>query len=364
MSIVSKKTKAKNKKPTYVLPDWIHKIKLRFYENIYPEEGDIVIAKIKRNDENVGYYMDLIEYDNKEALIVFKEVARSSRINVIRNTFNNDTNYPLVVNERYIHRQYHRNNNLMINSEHNESLSENIQKHIDDYEEIDSDEEVDFKDESVQVNIDLTNRGLSDDDKKEAMKNFNKYKQVHTMLHTYGFILKQNQLTSQEEANNVKVSDYKQFLEQLAKDTIWKYSRNEIYDIIHSIRDDLSKLKNYFELDAAHEQAFKLAICKSIVKTKYHVVCHIKMQTLEIGGIDVLKTALENISKSGINVQVISAPEYLLKMDMDDIDKIKDKMNQIISDVGSYMSQNLGFVQVIDCNATSNNSDELVTIKL
>jgi translation initiation factor 2 alpha subunit (eIF-2alpha) len=362
MSTVLKKTK--NKKQNYVLPEWIHKIKLRFYENFYPEENEIVIAKIKRNDPKTGYYMDLIEYENKEALIVFKEVARSSRINIIRNTFNNDTNYPLLVNERCIRRQYFHDNDSIDESKQPHIFLDNTEEQVDDYEDIDSDEEIDFTDELIQVNIDLSNRGLNDDEKKEATSNFTKYKQIHTMLHTYGFILKQNQLTSQEEANNINVNEYKQFLEQLAKDTIWKYPRKEIYDIIHNIRDDLSKLKDYFELDESHEKAFKLAICKSIIKTKYHVVCHIKMQTLEIGGIDVLKLALENIHKSGINVQVISAPEYLLKMDMGDLDKIKEKMTKVITDVGNFMSQNLGFVQVIDCNAISNLSEESIPIKL
>jgi translation initiation factor 2 alpha subunit (eIF-2alpha) len=364
MSTVIQKNNVKSTKPTYILPDWIHKIKLRFYEKIYPKEGDVVIAKIKRNDENIGYYMDLIEYDNKEALIVLKEVTRSSRIDSIRNTFNIDTNYPLVVSERCIRRQYILDKNHMIESQKSQPSSEENSEQINDYEDINSDEQIDFTDDSIQVNIDLTNRGLSDDEKKDAIKNFTKYKQVHTMFHTYGFILKQNQLMSQEEADSIKVTEYKHFLEQLAMDTIWKYPSDEIYDIIHSVRDNLSKIKDYFELDEEHEQAFKLAICKSIVKTKYQVVCHIKMQTLEIGGIDVLKTALEKISKSGINVQVISAPEYLLKMDMNDLDKIKEKIHKVITDVGNFMSQNLGFVQVIDCNATSNISEEPIAIKL
>lgn len=331
----------KKKKTKYQLPEWVHKIKIRFYKEIYPDENDNVIAKVRNLDNKIGYYMDLIEYDNKEAIVQFKQVARSTKIHIIKNTFSNEVPYPLMVMERSI------------------TKSKEDENEFDS----DSDDEWDLTDESLDVRIFLTNRFLDESERKEVMTTFTRYKQIHSMLHNYGFMVKQALLTSQEEADNIDLDEYTKFLEGLAENTIWAYPKNEIVDIIHEIRNNIEKIDEYFELDDFHKEHFKNAICRSIPKTKYQGTCHIKMQTLEIEGVKVLKEALDMINKMGIKVQVISAPEYSLKMEAGDIEKIKDRFKTSLTDVATYMNQNMGFVQFVDCRVSNNMTEEIVNLQ-
>lgn len=332
------------------LPEWVHKIKIRFYKDIYPNEDDMVVAKVRHFDEKIGYYMDLLEYENKEALVTFKEVARSPKLKIILNTFSNEVLYPFIVIDKIITRD--NSNDTELNND------------IAIIKRTDEDEDYDLTDKSVVVKLYLSFKQPTEDAKKMTMNNFTKYKQVHTLLHNYGFLLKQSQLTSQEDANNIDLENYLIFLEKLANDTIWKYPKDKIFDIVSEIRNDLSKIDTYFELDDFHKEHFKNAICRSIQKTKYIGTCHIKMQTLEIEGIKILQEALELISKTGIVVQVISAPEYCMKFETTDIEKITTRFSTILKQIETFMSQHLGFIQIVNCVITNNISDEKLNIQL
>lgn len=342
---VEKKPQAvkKAKKTKLKLPDWVHKIKIRYYKNIYPDVDDIVIVKLNELNEKIGCYMDMIEFENKEGIVPLKEIARSSRLHIIKNTFSNETCYPLVVTDRDVRRR---------------------QEEEEDYCEIsDDEEEYDFTDPSLEVSIYLSNRVLPEEEQKKALKEYVRYKHVHSMLHNYGFMVKQSMLKSQEEADNIVLSEYTDFLQSLAENTIWKYPVDKIADIIQEIRDNPDKQDEYFELDDFHKEQFRNAINRSIPKTKYTGVCHIKMQTLEIAGIKVIQNALENINKTGINVQVISAPEYALKLETGDIEKIKDRFEAVLNETATYMNNHLGFIKMVDCKISNNMNENIVNVK-
>lgn len=51
----------------------------RFYENIYPAEGEIVIVEIDKIVEN-GAYVKLLEYDNIEGMITPNEITKLSNM--------------------------------------------------------------------------------------------------------------------------------------------------------------------------------------------------------------------------------------------------------------------------------------------
>lgn len=324
----------------------LHKIRIRYYKNKYPKIDDIIIAKLKNKDEKVGYgyYMDLIEYENKEALIVYKEVSRNSRKKIVFNTFNPETNYPLVVSEQIVKRN------------HPDSAFQTDSENEDDIEETFTLDEYDINDPSMDVKIGLTNKVLSENDKKEAMIQYAKYKQIHNIVHNYGALLKLESVKSQEEIDNINVDEYKQFLEGLAENTIWKYPKDKAIEIFTEIRNDTDKVNTYFN-EGENTETFIQAIIKSIPKTKYTVSCSIKMQTLDIDGINVIKSALENIVKNGISAQVISAPEYLLKIQLTDIEKIKTTLNEVLLQTTVFMGEHMGFVQIVKCEMSNNLTD-------
>lgn len=336
------KHKKKQKQPKFKLPNWVHKIKIRYYKNIYPTENSIVIAKFNELNEKIGCYMNLVEYENKEGVIPLKEIARSFRLHIMKNTFMNEVCYPLVVTDIDVRKT---------------DEQEEIVYDISD------DEEYDFTDKSLEVKLYLSNRILTEEDKKKHLYEYIRYKHVHNMLHTYGFMVKQALLKSQEEADNIILDDYIKFLEQLAHETIWKYPVNEIANIIHDIRDNIKKIDTYFDLDDFHKEHLRNAIYKSIQKTKYYGVCNIKMQTLEIEGIKIIQEVLDKINKTGITVQVVSAPDYILKLETGNIEKIKERFKTILTEIAQFMNEHLGFVQITDCNISNNMTDEIINVK-
>lgn len=344
----SKKTKIK-------LPTDLHKVRVRFYKNIYPNKDDIVIAKIKKKDNSIGYYMDLVEYEHKEALIVFGEVSRNNRKKVVFNTFNEETNYPLTVSEKIIKK-------IIIDNENSDFQTDSEDESDDDNKLNDSDD-IDFSDPTIDVKIDLSNKVLIEQEKKNAMTRYAKYKQIHNVLHNYGSLLKLSNITTQKEANEIDKTDYKLYLETLAENTIWKYPPNEAIEIFNNIRNNMELYDTYFD-EKDNNEIFKQAIIRSIPKTKYQLSCHINMQTLDINGIKVIQSALEEFIKNGIIAQVISSPEYLLKLEMTDMEKLEQKMDESIVKTTQFMANRMGFVQIIKCQLSNNLTDEIVDYKL
>jgi translation initiation factor 2 alpha subunit (eIF-2alpha) len=394
----------KNKKPIFMLPDWVHKIKIRYYKEIYPKIDDTVIARIKHIDFGIGYYMEMVEYADKEALIVLKEVSRNYRVNVVKHTLLPDNNYPLTVMDRTIKRivtsygdstlnedgtlnednvlnednqtikpPTHTHNNLLSTNHQELDIQDIIKENeddsndsndSDDYEEVDSDDDIDFTDDSINVRIDLSNRQLTEPEKKEANNFYTAYKHIHTMFHDYAFQLRQSTLTSQEEGDNIEVMEYHQFLENLALKTIWKYSKTDIVDIIHKIRDDIKLLDNYFELNDLEKNIFIRVLNRKILKTKYTITCIIHLQTIDIEGVKIIHEALGLLNTNDFNVKVISSPEYMIQLEMSLLSQLEDKFRQNIIEINKYMTAHLGFVQIKKCDITNNKNDNVVPFNL
>jgi translation initiation factor 2 subunit 1 len=59
-------------------------LKCRFYENQYPQEGEVLMGKWVRVDKNTCAYVTLVEYNNIEALIMFSEISRKRTKSVHR----------------------------------------------------------------------------------------------------------------------------------------------------------------------------------------------------------------------------------------------------------------------------------------
>lgn len=59
-------------------------LKCRFYENEFPQEGEVVMGRILRVDQLTGAYVSLMEYNNIEALLMFSELTRKRAKSVHR----------------------------------------------------------------------------------------------------------------------------------------------------------------------------------------------------------------------------------------------------------------------------------------
>lgn len=59
-------------------------LKCRFYENEFPQEGEVVMGRVTRVDQLTGAYVALLEYNHIEALIMFSEFSRKRAKSVHR----------------------------------------------------------------------------------------------------------------------------------------------------------------------------------------------------------------------------------------------------------------------------------------
>ena len=53
-------------------------MKCRFYEKVYPESNEYVIVKTTKLMD-MGAYVELLEYDNKEGLMLYPEIGRRKK---------------------------------------------------------------------------------------------------------------------------------------------------------------------------------------------------------------------------------------------------------------------------------------------
>ena len=387
----------KSKDQQFDLPEWMHNIKIRFYKNRFPRQNDIVMAHIKSVDDDVGFYMELDEYCNMDALIVFREICRSFKQHDIMNTFVSNTIYPLTVSERSYRRLKNTNQTNQTDTETpteiqpgipesilnqtnddpnetnktNESNDLNESNDIDDDSSIEENEqELNSEDETIEnidaseVNIDLSNRQLSDEEKTQAKFVYNRYKQIHAIIHNFAFALRKSMLKSQDEALNINVDNYRSFLTDIAMRTMWKYTPDKIVDIMQLVRDNNNLIDDYFEFNSEEKQLFIQNLAKGLNKTKYDLQCLIHLQTISTSGVQIIKTALENIDKAGLQVFVVSPPNYMIKGTANTIDKLQDTIKKVISDTSDYMQSNFGLASVPECKITNNINDDIIKIDL
>lgn len=59
-------------------------LKCRFYKNEFPKEDEVVMGRVIRVDQVTGAYVQLLEYNNIEALIMFSEFTRKRARSVHR----------------------------------------------------------------------------------------------------------------------------------------------------------------------------------------------------------------------------------------------------------------------------------------
>jgi translation initiation factor 2 alpha subunit (eIF-2alpha) len=397
------------------LPEWLHNIKIRFYKNKFPRQNEIVMAHIKRIDDDVGYYMELDEYSNMDALIVFREICRSYKEHDVMNTFSNNTIYPLTVNERsyrrtsntqsnnvktvvagipsstkHISKYYNTSNdtdneyNLTdinldthcsdvdknTNDENVNNENENDENNENDNDDSENEYELDSDDETIEnidaseVNIDLSNRQLSDEEKTQAKYLYNKYKQIHSIVHNYAFALRTHMLKSDEEAKSINVDNYRNFLTDIAMKTLWKYPRDKIVDIMQTVRDNNNLIDDYFEFIPEEKKLFVQSLAKGLNKTKYELSCMLHLQTISINGINIIKTALENIDKTGLEVYVVSPPNYCIKGESGTLDKLQDKIKKVLKDTTDYMQSNFGLASTSECKITNNINEKIFNVDL
>lgn len=341
----------------FTLPDWLHSVKIRFYKNKYPEKHDAVMGIIKSSEKNIGYHIDLIEYDNQDALLLFKDVCRSYNMKVISNTLKKDTMYPFTVTKKSVKSESTDTSTNVMIMDDMDKPEEEPDFDREGYHEIDDDD--DEEEEIIgNVIIDISNRYLSVEEKDEAKNMFSKFKKVHSILHEFGFKLRQMELKSQEEADSIQIDDYKKYLEKLAHQTIWTRPEDEIFDICQQVRNNNTIADQYFKLPPDQLKLFIKVLNKVLIKTIYIIDCHFELRTINIDGVSVIKEALSLLKKDGYQVSVISSPNYLCKVTGSDVDVIKTKLKNSLIKLHQYIESKMGGLTLKDSPITNNQSSE------
>ena len=67
-----------------------------FYNKKFPDIDEIVLVKVVKSDINVGYYVELLEYNNIPAFINISEVSKR-RVKSLRKIICNNKIIPLIV---------------------------------------------------------------------------------------------------------------------------------------------------------------------------------------------------------------------------------------------------------------------------
>lgn len=359
------------------LPEWVHRIKIRFYKQLYPVADEVVMANINSQIEgSEGYYMNLIDYHNKEGLIVSKELSRSTRKKVLNQVFNHNNNYPLQV----IHIRHNKDKEDIKTPETEpEPETEPNIADIEDIEDIESDIEEDTEvkltfnemtndnpDDSYlkdsETTIELSNKNLDEQEKASYTDWHGKYKIIHTILHDFGYQLKQWEINNLDHHEEIDIDKYKAYLESLALKTIWKYSRNSIIDIIQQIRDDESKIDQYFELSPIEKKMFIKCIKHHITQTQYSLNCNFTLQSLSLTGLEVIKNILAQFENAKFKVLVVSPPNYSLKMESNISDNIKTIFNETREKINKIASSNYSKIKYDICEITNNKNQPSIIL--
>lgn len=104
-------------------------LKCRFYENQFPEEGEVVMGRTVRVEQVTGAYVALLEYNNIEALLMFTELTRK-RAKSIHRLIMVDKTEPLLVTKVDQERGFIDLSRKRLNPEDKKACEERYNKHL------------------------------------------------------------------------------------------------------------------------------------------------------------------------------------------------------------------------------------------
>ena len=225
----------------------------RFYKNNIPDEYDIVLGKVKSMTQ-YGINVKLMEYDNMEAFLNFKDASNKKRLYQIKKLIKINKEYPLTVMDIDANKNY----------------------------------------------VNLSKKYQTKEEEMEYRNFYNKYKKCKLIMTNF---VRKN-----------KIID-KNIIENYYNKILWKYEKSEIFNIFNKIKKESIEINHDFQdlTKNEYECLYKI-ITKSIKDTKYIVKFNITINSLSINGKQEIIDYLNKIEKiEEITPYIISIPNYCLE---------------------------------------------------
>tara|TARA_Y100000589_G_scaffold330994_1_gene382545 strand:+ start:1294 stop:2226 length:933 start_codon:yes stop_codon:yes gene_type:complete len=306
---------------------------IRFYKEKYPNEDELVMCEIFKIDDRNGIFVKLLEYNNVEAMINFRD-ASSSRVKNIKKIMQINSKLPLLV--------------IRVDRE--------------------------------KGNIDLSNKYIDNEEKNKLIDKYHKYKKIHNIFHYF----------CSNIINTIKEEDYKNYfiqeeiddlvytdrcknkndlMEYFAKKTIWKYNKKECYNRVIDIKLDPSKISE-FDLNKNEEEKFLKSINKYIHDIRYEITCCFKMIiTNEIDSTEFIKNVYTKINNlcSGckkVEIKIVNCPIYSISFEDNNEGNLTNKIKIVIEEIKKYITENNNLFEVDKIYLVNNLNDSKVNINI
>jgi len=283
---------------------------MRFYENEYPEEGDIIMCKVTKMTD-IGIYLVMMEYENKVAFMPYTELTKRSRLRKnIKSLINRGNILPTIVI------------NIQDNSGNtDDSIDTNISNNTGEYK-----------------SVDVSKKEVNYEDGEEFKVKFNHAKIIRTIFQRFA------------KSNDIDVYD-------LYNKTIWKIEReleNTCYNLLkHAINneDDDYSIFDLFELnDTIKDKLIKILENKLIDPPK-KIFSIVKVTCFTYEGIEAIKTALRaglshSTPQMKISIQLNSSPFYNIVIISKKVSKAIELMNKCIADIERVIKEKKGDFEI------------------
>lgn len=225
----------------------------RFYKNKVPEQDDIVLGKVKSMTQ-YGINIKLIEYNNMEAFLNFKDASNKKRLYQIKKQIKINKEYPLTV--------------------------------------IDVDK--------IKNYVNLSKKYQSESEEIEYNNFYKKYKRCKLIMTNF---IRKN-----------KIQDIN-IIEDFYNKILWRHSKFDIIGIFNKIKKQSIVTNQHFpELSQDEYKILYNIVNKTIQDIKYTVKFNLTINSLSINGKQEIINYLSDIEKiEKIVPYIVSIPNYCIE---------------------------------------------------
>lgn len=297
----------------------IYKERISFFKGI-PRKGHQVIGDINQNKKSdSGFYVDLLEYNNLEGFISYKNVSRSKWLKQMNRFFDVKKIHCYNVIESTRGRQGEK---PIINLSYKEISEDEFQaKAINDYH---------YRERLSNLFHNFASE-LFKNGKKQQYIGKKEYKQWEQQV---------NDISSEKDK---LISEYRRFLVDLFDRTLWKISYLDLNDLITKIKSG----EINFLSDETEKSIFKERLKHYFPDPKYELIYKFNMITRSIDGyhkvVDIIDYARKGIipkkGKIELDVFLRKTPEYVIMMTSKEVQLMTSLILEMIASIKSELTQ-------------------------
>lgn len=283
-----------------IQPTLEERLRCRMFENELPERDDVVIVKAKKITDT-GVYVELLEYDGLQGMVILSELQRKSRIRSMRKLIHVGQIEPMVV------------------------------LHVDE----------------DKGYVDLSKRHTTKDDVEMANDRYQRSRRAHGILSQV--IRKSDDLTMHDL--------YEKFGWPLARE--YKTLYKGLEEICTRAEEVFKKLD---DLDAKLQTLLTDTIQEQMKRKSIKVSSRINVQCFGLNGVDGIKQAfadaLKDDTDNQIKLQLLASPEWKLSIDTYDHDEGVRILNETIQKIEKSLNEVGGNLSVVSSPQISTDEAE------